>query len=93
MAEENEAIKKLKATLDMEITRLVLMTIEDIREPAASKDRVLLEQLARRVTQITTKAIRAIDQTLSLVAASERRIERLTRSIRKKPVRRRAKSI
>jgi hypothetical protein len=49
------------------------------------EDIALLERLAQHVTQTTTKAIRAIDQTLSLVAASERRIERLTRSTRQKP--------
>lgn len=47
------------------------------------EDLALLSRLAQHVTLTTTKAIRAIDQTLSLVAASERRIEHLTRTTRK----------
>jgi len=48
------------------------------------EDLALMARLAQDVTLTTTKAIRAIDHTLSLVAASERRIERLTRTTRKK---------
>lgn len=42
-----------------------------------------LARLAHHVTLTTTKTIRAIDHTLSLVTTSERRIERLTRTTRK----------
>lgn len=47
------------------------------------EDPTLLARLAHHVTLRTTKTIRAIDHTLALVAASERRIERLTRATRK----------
>ena len=43
----------------------------------------LLAHLAHHVTLSTNKTIREIDHTLSLVAASERRIERLMRTTRK----------
>jgi len=43
----------------------------------------LLARLAHHVTLSTTKTICAIDHTLSLVATSERRIERLMRPTRK----------
>ena len=42
-----------------------------------------LAHLAHHVTLSTNKTIREIDHTLSLVAASERRIERLMRTTRK----------
>ena len=48
------------------------------------EDLALLSRLAHHVTLTTIKTIRAIDHTLSLVAASERRIERLTRATRMK---------
>lgn len=51
---------------------------------APGDDPTVLEHMAQHVTRATTKAIRSIDHTLALVAASEQRIEQLTRSTSKK---------
>lgn len=63
------------------------------KEAGIMSNKTQVERLAQQVIQSTTKAMRAIDKTVLLVAASERRIERLTRSIKKKPTRRRSKTI
>lgn len=76
---EQEKIRRLKGKVG----------IENLQEPAIEIELKRLDRLAKRVILTTTKAIRGIDKTLLLITASERRLDLLTCSIKKKPTRRR----